>query len=340
MEARGWQAAGAIESGNAALETIQGFVVCLGQEWPSASYWWLRRSAPGGDFPFFFRGGRRRLHTRKGILLMSSPAKAIEECCQISVKIHKDLRTALSYDADPDGEFVEPGSDVAFDREDLDRDREGNSYTKYVSRVLIDPPSNDGRFREAFSRATRLAARDPAAPILLPQIRRLEFFCELLLRNADDACDRGDRHLQYPEGMLRVHEELMKFAREDEPDRSPDAAARINAADATAAAVSPPGYSFSDDYRSACLNGQNFSFTTTQAAMVQCLAEHAERGTPDVSGETLIERSGSSVSRIDHAFRGKHGKHPAWKTLIVPGSTKGTYRLAEPRRFENDRKLS
>jgi len=87
---------------------------------------------------------------------------------------------------------------------------------------------------------------------------------------------------------------------------------------------SEPEARHSPDFRSVFWFGQQYSFTATQARIVQELWRAWENGTPGVSGEHLLETSESLSARVADVF--KH--HPAWGTMIQPGKSKGTYRLA------------
>jgi len=82
----------------------------------------------------------------------------------------------------------------------------------------------------------------------------------------------------------------------------------------------------SPDFRSVRWFGTDYTFTATQAAIVKVLWEAWERDTSNVGSETLLEAADSKTSRLVDAFR----NHPAWGTLIVDGSTKGSKRLATP----------
>lgn len=86
----------------------------------------------------------------------------------------------------------------------------------------------------------------------------------------------------------------------------------------------------SSDFRSVNWFGSTYTFTSIQAACVSVLWENWDRGTPEVSEHTILEdsRVESSQNRLSHLF--EKGKHPAWGRLIVPGSTKGTFRLGDP----------
>jgi hypothetical protein len=84
----------------------------------------------------------------------------------------------------------------------------------------------------------------------------------------------------------------------------------------------------SADFRSVNWFGVSYSFTALQAACVRVLWEAWENGTPEVSGERILESSDTDrdTRRIDTVFQ----NHPAWRTMIVGGSTKGTYQLCAP----------
>jgi len=84
----------------------------------------------------------------------------------------------------------------------------------------------------------------------------------------------------------------------------------------------------SPDFRSVVWFGESYSFTANQAACVKILWDAWKNGTPEVSGAHLLEAADvqDSAQRIDLVFRG----NPAWGALVVPGRTKGTYRLKEP----------
>ncbi len=80
------------------------------------------------------------------------------------------------------------------------------------------------------------------------------------------------------------------------------------------------------DFRSVNWFGAAYSFTPGQAAVVRLLWEARDNQTPDVGQETLLEAGGSEGSRLADLFR----EHTAWATLIVPGTSRGTFRLAAP----------
>ncbi len=79
-----------------------------------------------------------------------------------------------------------------------------------------------------------------------------------------------------------------------------------------------------DDYRCVWKDGQEFTLTTSQAAVIRCLHAHHENKTPDVSQEYLLDRAGVSSRRIAHVFK---NNMTAWKTLVATGDRKGIYRL-------------
>lgn len=94
----------------------------------------------------------------------------------------------------------------------------------------------------------------------------------------------------------------------------------------TGEAKALPDKRHSDDFRSVHWHGIDYSFTATQAACVRVLWEAMENGTPEVGKDTILEKAGSETSRLDDIFRNS----PAWGTMIVSGSRRGTKRLADP----------
>jgi len=79
------------------------------------------------------------------------------------------------------------------------------------------------------------------------------------------------------------------------------------------------------DFRSVVWGDEQYSFTGYQAAAVKLLWKARDNGTPDVGEQCILEGVDSCGSRLRDIF----SKNPAWGTLIVPGRTKGTFRLAE-----------
>lgn len=80
----------------------------------------------------------------------------------------------------------------------------------------------------------------------------------------------------------------------------------------------------SPDFRSVNWFGTPHEFTAQQAACVKVLWEAWENRTPTVGDSTILEAADSDAERLGLVFR----DHPAWETMIVAGSTKGTHRLA------------
>ncbi len=81
----------------------------------------------------------------------------------------------------------------------------------------------------------------------------------------------------------------------------------------------------SPDFASVFWYGQQFEFTTNQAACVKVLWEAWENKTPTLSGPEILEQARISQERLDKVFRG----HPAWRTMIV-STIKGRYCLEPP----------
>ena len=87
----------------------------------------------------------------------------------------------------------------------------------------------------------------------------------------------------------------------------------------------PKNARHSPDFAAVLWNGIEHTFTRMQAAIVQMLWDALANDTPDVHASTLLVHAGSRLKkdRIDPLFF----RHPAWKTMIVRGSRRGTYRL-------------
>lgn len=84
-----------------------------------------------------------------------------------------------------------------------------------------------------------------------------------------------------------------------------------------------PPFRHSPDFRGVHWYGTEYTFTPTQAAVVRILWEAFEKGTPEVGGVSLLDSAGSSCERLRDVFR----KHPAWDTMIVKGTRRGSYCL-------------
>jgi hypothetical protein len=96
----------------------------------------------------------------------------------------------------------------------------------------------------------------------------------------------------------------------------------------------PPLLSFSADFRSVRWGSEVFIFSDKQATVVRTLSEAREKGTPEVHYVTLLDRAESRRAdaedpRLRDLFRDEEGKR-AWGKLIIKGTRKGHYRLADP----------
>jgi hypothetical protein len=92
--------------------------------------------------------------------------------------------------------------------------------------------------------------------------------------------------------------------------------------------------SHGDDFRDVTWRGVRHAFTGNQAAVVGVLWKHWVSGNPDVSQERLQEGA-DTEQRIRDVFKRGRRMHPAWRTMIVPGATRGTLRLAGPSPLTN-----
>lgn len=78
------------------------------------------------------------------------------------------------------------------------------------------------------------------------------------------------------------------------------------------------------DFRSVIWFGEQYDFTTMQAACVRVLWENWERGTPGMAEITILDKAGSAGDRLRDVFT--KGEHPAWGTMIIRAK-KGAYKL-------------
>lgn len=83
----------------------------------------------------------------------------------------------------------------------------------------------------------------------------------------------------------------------------------------------------SDDFRSVLWFGEQYTFTTIQAACVKILWRHWQQRTPVIGEAELLRESGSAGDRLRDVF--DKGKHRAWKTMIT-SPNKGAFCLAKP----------
>lgn len=85
----------------------------------------------------------------------------------------------------------------------------------------------------------------------------------------------------------------------------------------------------SDDFRSINWFGKVYYFTANRASVIRVLWQNWKRGTPEVGSETLLDAVDPQAP--PNSLRNLFRNDPALDVLIVPGSTKGSYRLAEPK---------
>jgi len=85
----------------------------------------------------------------------------------------------------------------------------------------------------------------------------------------------------------------------------------------------------SPDFRSVHWYGTDYSFTAAQASIIALLWKAWETSTPDVGSVTLLKAAGrDEESRLVDIFR----DHSSWGSMIVPGQTKASRCLVEPRK--------
>jgi hypothetical protein len=82
-------------------------------------------------------------------------------------------------------------------------------------------------------------------------------------------------------------------------------------------------FTHSSDYRSINFNGQRYELTQKQATIIQILHKALAEGTPSIGKAQLLEETQAETARMPDLFKNS----PLWKTLIVGGERRGTYRL-------------
>lgn len=84
------------------------------------------------------------------------------------------------------------------------------------------------------------------------------------------------------------------------------------------------------DFRCVSWFGRMYYFTPDQAACVRVLWRDWENGTPEVGQDAIKEKAGFRSKRLVDFFK----DNEAWGTIIVGGTTKGTFRLQPPAEAE------
>src|SRR5690242_15312261 len=108
----------------------------------------------------------------------------------------------------------------------------------------------------------------------------------------------------------KTQQELDRLAQQGEPE----------------AENQPSGFRASPDYRSIEFKGKQYVLTLGQAQVVQMLDESRKSGTPCLGQDYILEKLETPASRLRDTFK----TSPLWRTLIVRGEKRGTYRLNLP----------
>ena len=94
----------------------------------------------------------------------------------------------------------------------------------------------------------------------------------------------------------------------------------------SAATGEPPPFRHSVDYRCVRTRDATHYFGALQAACIKLMHEAWLNGTPELSSCYLLSEIESESGSLGHLFQ----RNDAWKTLVIPGKTPGTYRLNLP----------
>jgi hypothetical protein len=95
---------------------------------------------------------------------------------------------------------------------------------------------------------------------------------------------------------------------------------------ATPPGLDPTRFRRGPDYADCTWNGKRHTFAPAQRACVKVLWEAFVNGTPEVGQSYVLAEAGYDSTRLQDVFKG----NDAWKTMIVKGLAKDTFRLAEP----------
>lgn len=166
--------------------------------------------------------------------------------------------------------------------------------------------SNEERLRQIDERLSRLKRAVP----------------DWRLYDGSNPKDPARQIWQLEEERKRISVKLANRGPVSTDSRSPlNTRLRTQTNDAGARRVS---FTHSTDYRSVTRYGATFSLTPRQAQVIQILHEAYEGGNPDIGGAAILEQLGTQNSRLRDTFR---SNLEAWKALVRPGRTKGSYKL-------------
>ncbi len=105
--------------------------------------------------------------------------------------------------------------------------------------------------------------------------------------------------------------------------RAPPALAVSRSSPAPQPARTATTLTYSDDFRTVSAGKHEWHFTFNQSRIVERLVAALQRRTPELSQSALLEALDISSERLRDLFK----KSSAWKTLIVQGEKRGTYRI-------------
>ena len=77
------------------------------------------------------------------------------------------------------------------------------------------------------------------------------------------------------------------------------------------------------DYTTVTWRGQEFHLTPLQAKAVRVLHQWQRQGFRELRGSAILAEIDAYTRSLSDLFKGS----PAWKTLVLPGSKRGSYRL-------------
>ena len=138
-------------------------------------------------------------------------------------------------------------------------------------------------------------------------------------------------------GMLKRHAEGVLAVMRDQVARHADDIVRgtlpatclvrlvpMDGSPAQAFAPGPKSFDHSPDFSTVRSKGRGYSLGPNERAAFRVLYEAWERDTPELGGDYVIEQAESNARNMSELFK----RSGVWKTLVVPGSRRGVYRLS------------
>ena len=144
-------------------------------------------------------------------------------------------------------------------------------------------------------------------------------FSNLIQQMVDEENVRHENTISKLESLKQCHAEI-SHKNPTQPKESPPNNTHLNQ---QTTSKHPKNFKYSPDFHSVYHKEQLHSFTSSQAACVKLMFECWKNTTPEIGQEYILTSIDSNSNRLRDIFK----NHPAWNNLIVPGKSKGNFRL-------------